>query len=251
VGLRAGWRTWLVRPDPARDLTVATFNLRGGDAVFVSPTQLLLSWGADVAAFQECGGVFRDALRELPGWHADIAGSLCLVSRFEILEAESMDRDVIESAGGSGLVRTYLLAGDAGPFRLTNVHLDTPRAGLAMIRSGRVFEGIPRIRQKSLLRFAELTRARRFAERFEGPLIAVGDFNTPQESRAYRQAWRGWTNAFGVAGVGLGGTRLNGWIRARIDHVVVDDSWLVVSARVGDDAGSDHLPMVAVVRPLP
>jgi endonuclease/exonuclease/phosphatase (EEP) superfamily protein YafD len=50
-------------------------------------------------------------------------------------------------------------------------------------------------------------------------------------------------------GRGLGGTRLNGWIRARIDHVVADDSWEIVEAEVGQDVGSDHLPMIATVRP--
>jgi endonuclease/exonuclease/phosphatase (EEP) superfamily protein YafD len=50
-----------------------------------------------------------------------------------------------------------------------------------------------------------------------------------------------------VAGFGLGGTRLNGWFRVRIDHVVVDDSWEVLDARLGEDVGSDHLPLVATI----
>jgi endonuclease/exonuclease/phosphatase (EEP) superfamily protein YafD len=75
----------------------------------------------------------------------------------------------------------------------------------------------------------------------------LGDFNTPAESRIHRSEWRGWTNAFSVAGFGLGGTRLNGWFRVRIDHVMVDDSWEVLDARLGEDVGSDHLPMLATI----
>lgn len=249
MGFRTGWRTALVRADEARDMTVVTFNARGGGGLSVGPQELMLAWSADVAAFQECGQPLRDAIRGMAGWHVDVEGSLCLVSRFEILEAESMEREVIRSAGGSGLVRSYLLRGDDAPFRLTNLHLDTPRAGLELIRSGRILAGIRRLEQKSLLRHAELTRARRFAEERSGPHVVAGDFNTPDESRAYRQAFGGWTNAFAVAGFGVGGTRLNGWIRARIDHVVVDDAWRVVDARPGEDVGSDHLPMVAELRP--
>ena len=104
------------------------------------------------------------------------------------------------------------------------------------------------LKQKSLLRDVELRRAQRFVVAVSGPHITVGDFNTPAESRAYREEWGGWTNAFSVAGFGIGGTRLNGWIRARIDHVVVDDSWKVVDAWLGEDAGSDHLPMLATLR---
>ena len=58
-----------------------------------------------------------------------------------------------------------------------------------------------------------------------------------------------WTNAFNARGRGLGGTRPNGWIRARIDHVLLDAAWRVVQVRVAPDVGSDHLPVVATVRP--
>lgn len=159
-----------------------------------------------------------------------------------------MDRDALRSVGGSGLVATYALDGPDGRFHLTNVHLETPRAGLELIRAGRLGEGIRTLRQKSLLREIELRRAARWAERSGPPSVAVGDFNTPPESRHYRFEWGDWTNAFSVAGFGIGGTRLNGWIRARIDHVLVDDRWTVVDSWLGEDLGSDHLPILARVR---
>jgi endonuclease/exonuclease/phosphatase (EEP) superfamily protein YafD len=48
--------------------------------------------------------------------------------------------------------------------------------------------------------------------------------------------------------VGLGGTRLNGWIRARIDHILADDQWVVVRSRLGPNLGSDHAPLLADLR---
>jgi endonuclease/exonuclease/phosphatase family metal-dependent hydrolase len=170
------------------------------------------------------------------------------VSGLPLLETRVMDREVIERAGGSGLVVSHQLQGRDGPFWITNVHLDTPRAGLNLIRRGSVIEGIRVIRRDSFIREIEHRQARAFALEERGPHIVLGDFNTPTESRIYRGEWRGWTNAFSVAGFGLGGTRLNGWIRARIDHVLVDDAWEVVDARPGEDVGSDHLPMIANVR---
>ena len=247
MGFRTGLRS-LPALEGDRDLTIATFNMAGGEALTRTAAELLDQWDADIAAFQECGRGFGRALRELERWHEHSNGSLCFASRFEILDVSEMDREVLESVGGSGLVSSYTVAGPGGPIRFTNVHLETPRDGLELIRAGRLREGIRILRQKSLLREIELRLARRWADAAGSPGIALGDFNAPPESRTYRAEWSGWTNTFSVAGLGLGGTRVNGWIRARIDHVLVDDSWTVVDAWLGEAVGSDHLPMLARVR---
>ena len=53
-----------------------------------------------------------------------------------------------------------------------------------------------------------------------GPFLVVGDFNAPVESVIYRRYWGDLRNAFSYAGFGFGSTRLNGWIRVRIDHIL-------------------------------
>ena len=55
--------------------------------------------------------------------------------------------------------------------------------------------------------------------------------------------WGDLRDAYSVAGMGFGFTRYNGWIRARIDHVLTDRSWRVVDAVVEEDVGSDHRPL--------
>ncbi|NNF27428.1 MAG: endonuclease/exonuclease/phosphatase, partial [Gemmatimonadetes bacterium] len=50
------------------------------------------------------------------------------------------------------------------------------------------------------------------------------------------------------AGLGFGFTRYNGWIRARIDHVLLAGDLEAVSAVVGDDVGSDHRPVRVRIR---
>jgi len=248
MGFGTGWRGWLTGSDPSRDLTVVTFNARDGLTLTRSAERLLADWEADVVGFQECGGTLRSELQEMEGWSTWSGPGVCLLSRFRIADTRVMPADVIRRAGGSGMVSSHLIDGSSGPFWLTIVHLGTPRAGLERILRGSVLEGIGLLRRDSFLREIEHRQAAAFAWEAGGPHIVLGDFNAPPESRIYRSEWDGWTNAFSRVGFGIGGTRLNGWIRARIDHVLVDDAWKVVDARLGEDVGSDHLPMIATVR---
>ena len=248
MGLRTGWRGLFVEEDPDQDIRVVSFNARGGGNLIRTPINLLTDWDADIAAFQECREDLRQGLQELEGWHTHSVAGLCLVSRLEIREMQEMNREDFEYAGGSGLVATYRFALGERPFYLTNLHLETPRAGFELLRSGQVREGAWVTQQRSFLRGAEMRRARMWVNGFVGPHLVVGDFNTPPESLNYRSAWSDWQNAFSSVGRGLGGTRLNGWIRVRIDHIVANQEWEVVDSRLGQDVGSDHLPMIATLR---
>jgi len=248
MGLRTGWRTLLSPAESEGDIRFVSFNARGGETLSLSPVNLMAEWEADVVAFQECGRNLAEGLERIPDWHVDARSGLCLASRFPLADVIEMDREALEFAGGSGIVVTYRLDVEGRLVHVTNLHLETPRAGFELIRSGRLAAGIPKTREKSLLRAVELRRARLWADRFEGPHVVLGDFNTPPESRSYRRAWKDWQNAFSLRGRGLGGTRLNGWIRARIDHIVPDRNWTVVRSWLGQDVGSDHLPILAVLR---
>ncbi len=248
VGLRAGWRRLFVSPDTSRDLRVMSFNADGGSSLRLPLPEMVREWRVDVAAIQECGGALQTAISAMDGWSADVHGSLCLLSRLPIRERAAMEREALEAAGGSGLVETDAVEVGERLVHVTNVHLETPRAGFEQIRAGRVGEGAPKLQEKSLLREIEQRRARRWAAQYPPPRIALGDFNSPPESPIFRAAWAGWQNAFSRMGIGLGGTRLNGWIRARIDHILLDDSWTVVRSWLGPDVGSDHRPILAEVR---
>ncbi|MFO8173601.1 MAG: endonuclease/exonuclease/phosphatase family protein [Gemmatimonadota bacterium] len=248
MGFRTGWRSLLPVEGRDGDLRVASFNARGGMELTRTPSALLAEWDTDIAAFQECAPGFGTGLRESSGWHVDIRSGVCFASRFAITDVQVMEREALESAGGSGVAVTYALDVDGSPLHVTNVHLETPRAGFELVRAGRLRRGIPLIGQKSFLRGIELRRVRVWAEGFHGPHIVLGDFNTPPESRAYRREWADWRNAFSRAGRGLGGTRLNGWIQVRIDHILVNRDLKVLEAWTGKDVGSDHLPVVARLR---
>jgi len=248
MGFRTGWRPLLPRGEGSPEIRVVSFNAAGGSSLYQPLPQLMARWRGDVVAFQECGPALRDGLRQLSGWEVDTRGGLCLASRFPIADVRQMDREALEFAGGSGLVATYRLDVHGIAVHVTNVHLETPRAGFELIRAGRLASGIPKTREKSFLREVELRQARLWVDGFPGPHLVLGDFNTPPESRSYRKSWGDWHNAFSRTGRGLGGTRLNGWIRARIDHILASDHWSVVHSSLGQDVGSDHLPILATLR---
>ena len=81
----------------------------------------------------------------------------------------------------------------------------------------------------------------------QGPRLVAGDFNMPTESAIFQRYWGSLTDGFEHAGFGFGYSRLAGWIRLRIDHILADDSWVVKSAQVLPDYGSDHLPVMVDV----
>lgn len=251
LGTETGWRTLLPTTGEGPTLRVATLNARGGEGL-PRLDRLLTEWDADVVVFQECGRVLQDQVLAVSAadspLHGHVDPTLCLVSRLELLETRQMEREAFEYARGSALVRSYRLRWGADTIQVTNVHLETQRAGLTLILQRRFRAAAARLREKSLLRSVEHRVTRRWADSLGTPGIVAGDFNTPPESRAYRAAWDDWQNAFSKRGRGIGGTRLNGWIRARIDHVLVDEAWQVVSAEVGGDVGSDHLPVFATLR---
>jgi endonuclease/exonuclease/phosphatase (EEP) superfamily protein YafD len=248
VGLRTGWRQPLVPPDPTRDIRLMSFNTEGGRGLAWAPAQVLEALEVDIAAFQECRQDLADAIAALGGWHTDARDGACLASQFPIISVAQMDRSAFVAARGGGLVVTYRLDVGGREVRVTNIHLETPREGLELLLAGRVGEAAPTLEGSSLLRTFEHRFAQRWVDTLPAPRLVLGDFNSPPESPMFRDHWGDWQNAFSRLGRGLGGTRMNGWIRARIDHILADTAWTVVRSSLGPDLGSDHLPILADLR---
>lgn len=225
-------------------IRIITFNMNG-DVAGPLITGLIRGWEPDVIAIQECGGNTRQSLLDLPGYNADI-GTTCLLTRYPIVAIDSMRRDNFLAAGGAAWVKRYRLKGPRGEFDFTNVHLDTPRRAFEALMTGQS-DATGTITGKTAVRDLESQLARRWVDSGRGPGIVAGDFNMPTESAIFRKHWGTLTDAFGHVGFGFGYTRLAGWIRLRIDHVLVDDAWVIKTARVLPDYGSDHLPVMVEV----
>ena len=79
--------------------------------------------------------------------------------------------------------------------------------------------------------------------------VIAGDFNMTTESAIYRRYWsRCCTDAFEEAGLGWGYTKHTSWHGVRIDHVLHGSVLRCSECRVCPDVGSDHRPVIAVLR---
>lgn len=240
MGLETGWRSWWVRLVHDTDFRVITFNTANGG---MPPSALpeLLEREPDVLALQECGKELGDMITQLRGWHTYRAGGLCLVSAHPFDRVDAMDREHLRQAGGAGHVIRFTLRTPDRLVWFTNLHLDTPRAGLTPISEGELGEGIDALRTKLFTRDIESKQARQWVDAAPSPSrIVVGDFNMPVESVIYGRHWSDLRNAFSAAGAGFGATRDNGWIQARIDHVLTAAGWRARHASVGPSFDSDH-----------
>lgn len=248
MGFRTGFHRVLGHPDGAH-IRVVTLNTGSSDRVAEALPALLDEWHADVVAFQECGPSLKLAMEAITGWSRHSVRGLCTLSRFPMRDSMVMDRSVFRKLnnsgaeiGGAGDVVRFTLDTPQGPINVTNLHLETPRKGLEGILSGKFSTAL--MRGNTELRSVESTVARQWVNQGKAPTLVMGDFNTPVESRIFRESWGDLTDAFSRVGFGFGMTRNNGWIRVRIDHVLFGPGWYADRAVVGRDVGSDHLPFI-------
>ncbi|MCC7055465.1 MAG: endonuclease/exonuclease/phosphatase family protein [Gemmatimonadaceae bacterium] len=224
---------------------VISFNIAGDAPAPLQLVELINEWEPDVLAVQECGVNSREQLGNIPGYHSDL-GVTCLLTKFEIIAVDSLRREAFANASGAAWVKRYRLKGRVGEFDFTNVHLDTPRKAFDVLIEGDS-NATGAIGDKTAVREVESRLARRWVDLGRGPRLVAGDFNMPVESAIFRQHWGSLQDGWEEAGLGFGYTRLAGWIRLRIDHILADEHWSVQTARMLPDYGSDHLPVMVEV----
>jgi vancomycin resistance protein VanJ len=209
--------------------------------------QLLQSSGAQVAALQECDPPIAEAADswKRDGWQVHREASLCLLSRFPIRKVDVLDPTEIRRQGGNGVAVHYLLDAPSGPLDITSVHLQTVRDGLDEVIH-RAWRGSAALAANTAARDNESRRVRAWIDERRGTngAVVVGDFNMPVESAVFRRHWGSLGNAFSRAGFGLGWSKRTRWHGVRIDHVLFSDELDCARAYIGDDAGSDHRPVI-------
>ena len=148
-----------------------------------------------------------------------------LISRFPIVGAE-----LVEFYPARPDLVVELCTPD-GAIRVIVAHPPPPR----FRRSGFHFDGPTRAQIESL---ADLATA-------GGSTILMGDFNAPERHRSLRRLnSAGLTDAFRAAGEG-GGLTLPLPPMLRVDYIWHTTDLTTLAAWVGDNAGSDHLPVLA------
>ena len=235
-------------------ITVMTYNVGNGRAKPERLVPVLRACEADVIALQEVNHAQAQAIEAgLAQEYAYISlhpggfAGKALLSHYPIHSAELLD------LGPERPDLRVCIEVEGQTLTLLNAHPPPPRPTWTGIR----FD-LPTWRQ-----IQELTRLSLEAD----PCLLLGDFNLADTRLEYtylRSA--GLRDAFGDAGKGRGHTlpkRMGPWKRyltinrmlswiplppmLRVDYIWYTQSLSVVDAWIGEDAGSDHLPVLAKV----
>ena len=235
---------WPRLTDPAptgAPFRVMTLNMHYSQEAPVPLDELILETGPDVVAIQEWPGAGGSDLKAAPGWHVHRMPRLWLASRHPIKAAVELGHD---SMGEHASAAHYELDVPAGPVHVFSLHTATDRRGISdTIHENR--KGPAEVRANSARRREQSAFVAAKAAECRGPVVVVGDFNTPPESPIFPQVWAGYTDAFSAAGWGWGYTFVGAKTAVRIDHVLAAGGWRVAGCRVGPAVGSPHRPVIA------
>jgi endonuclease/exonuclease/phosphatase family metal-dependent hydrolase len=234
--------------------SILTYNVGNGRASPARLVRMLRDSGADIVALQELSDVQAEEIeRDLPDlfpYRALFPGGFAgkgILSRYPIGRAEQLH---LSQQRPDLLVALHLNR----PLTVISAHPPPPRPSPLKLS----FDQDTLAEIKSLAALA----------RENAPAILLGDFNMTDTNPEYASiASAGLQDAFRASGRGRGNTlprRIGPWRRNRwlnglirwvplVPLVRIDFIWHTaqlesLECRVGQDAGSDHLPVLAVMR---
>ena len=178
------------------------------------------------------------------GWHIASRAEYWVASRYPVRYLEEHRSTVFKRRSAAAFEVDH----PDGAFRLICVHTSTARHGLMHLDPRKL--NIAELNDRQARRATELDAIREFAERIGGerPLILAGDFNLPASSNLWKKFATGFTDAFAARGLGYGytapcdgpGPMPSNFPWSRVDHILVNDAWLITAVGVGTGSGSDH-----------
>lgn len=254
MGFRLPWRKALPAPAAHESLRVFTCNLHGHQSDPRLLEQLVGQMQPDVILYQDYTHAREPTVVHSPGWHGEQFGSIYIASRFPYRRVESLlpfdEAARLYNGHGwpVGIAVCYAIDLPGGQtIHLINLHLASAHWQLKAVRD-RDPTGPVSLQADSERRAYESMIVSAAARRLGGPMIIAGDFNTPDDSPLFRQAWGDFDDAFNMAGFGFGTTYSEHHTWLRIDHVLYDPSWHCSQCRVGPPIGSGHRPVMAVLQ---
>jgi vancomycin resistance protein VanJ len=219
---------------------IVTCNIHGDASSFVALSKLIADQNPDIVALQEWSE--RDAmLFENSRWHVHRDGELFLATRFPILSTKDLSQG---HWPGTGSVEVYDIDTAIGQIHIINARLASPHQQFADLIH-RSPDAPAEVDANSLMRRQQAEMISSYVQTLHGPVIIVGDFNTPCDSAVFRESFSGFTDAFSVRGFGLGNTYHARWTRVRIDHVIFNADGHCEMCRTGPNVGSPHRPVIA------
>jgi vancomycin resistance protein VanJ len=252
MGFHYAWR----RPVPDHSplpIRILTCNVDGEGARQAAFGRLIRELQPQIVALQECASF---SAAGWPGeWHAERAGQLLIASPYPLLDVRALRRELPPSRWPPVNALRAVVQLPEGPVTVCCVHLRTPRYALDQLLSRKTLLA-PRqaaaIRMETVYRQIEIQEILAWLEDVDGPLLVVGDLNTPPESWLIGKWRTGFSDAFAQVGRGYGYTKLteHRGLRygTRIDYIWCGKGLQAVRAWVDAEIGSDHLPLLADVQ---
>lgn len=243
AGFNVPWDRLASEPAGGPRVRVLTCNAHHAGVDSAALDRLVAEVQPDLVALQEWRGSNQAGFMTEPGWQVRPKAGLLLASRFPVI-----DLDVLggEADGEPGKAVRYDLDTPEGRVTLISLHLASPRGELRQVAeaAGARLEDVDGNSMRRARQAAAITGK---LDGVTGPLLIVGDFNTPPESVHFRGVWAPYRDAFDDAGWGWGYTFFNRWTRVRIDHILVGGGGRATACWVGPDVGSPHHPVIADV----
>jgi vancomycin resistance protein VanJ len=235
------WQTLTTSRPAGASFRVMTLNMHYTKGNAVALDDMIDRVQPDVVAIQEWPGEKESQLKYSREWHVKSNSGLFFASRHPI-------RKVVELGGHStgefASASRYDVETPGGLIYVFSIHTASSREGISgTLRESR--KGPDALRANSLHRRAQQENIAAEAARCSGPVLVVGDFNTPPESPIFDEIWNGYTDAFRAAGWGWGYTFAGAKTMVRIDHILANRAWGVTACRVGPAIGSPHRPVIA------
>lgn len=238
-------------PTPAAatlELSVLSYNVNYGLAGDPSAIAAILDADADLVMLQETTLAWEQALRDsdaiASAWphvrfhHCCGAGGLAVLSRWPITTFEILEPPGdVDAWFPAALARVET---PGGAIELLDVHLRPPVKTAEQGWIG-ALSSTPTVRQAEARHYLASLAP-------ELPTVIAGDFNEGDGGRALdRLGEAGFVDVLASLKV-HGHTWRWGGLRARLDHVLVDEHFVPLAAEIVDAGRSDHLPLRVSLR---
>lgn len=245
-------------PPNATQISLLSYNFRIGNPNIDDTLNVIREANADIVAIQELSDPLVERLEAefaelypyhqfhvveiVPGRNPTVRGQ-GILSRYPIKDSEFWFYDWLPQALGHQRAEISV---NGKTMVLYNVHVSHP--------------GLTDNLFNTLYRDREVTDLLARAASETAPVIMAGDFNLSDLSDAYNEITNQLTDAYRVAGFGLGlnhpefvhgnsyGDIIPGWLPishlVRLDYVFHSDEWQTLNAKVWHTSGgSDHRPV--------
>ncbi|MGE0267464.1 MAG: endonuclease/exonuclease/phosphatase family protein [Candidatus Omnitrophota bacterium] len=168
-------------------------------------------------------------------WEFETAGDLGVATRFAI-------KDIDDYAHYMMGVK---IQGPDYQFTAYNISLESLSKSLNALNNKGI-KGRWTTQDTTAKQYEQSKKALESIEFFENVIIA-GDFNMTEINPIYQKYWSKFQNSFSKAGKGFGYSIYSKVHGIRIDHILTDNDFRVISSEVGPFVGGDHRPVLSIV----